>query len=148
MNMTSSESNNDYEIKNLDHLGIVSGVIKDLGIIKMIDDRLGLYEGENITAGETIAGMIINGLGFSQKPLSLVPQFFENCPLELLFRDGVTSDDFNRFKLSRVLDRAHTYGTELLFGEISLNICKQEQVDTTYNSEDTTSLTLTGYYLG
>jgi len=27
----------------------------------MIDERLGLSEGESLSAGETIAGMIING---------------------------------------------------------------------------------------
>ena len=93
-----------YEIKRLDHLGIVAGVIKDLNIIEMIDERLGQYEGETISAGETVAGMIINGLGFSNKPLSLTPLFFENCPLNRLFRDGVKAADFNRFKLGRVLE--------------------------------------------
>ncbi len=104
----------EYDIKRLDHLGIVAGVIKDLKIIEMIDERLGTYEDETLSAGETVAGMIINGLGFSNKPLSLMPLFFENCPLELLFRPGVKAEDFNRFKLGRVLDRCHRYGTELL----------------------------------
>ena len=29
------------KIERLDHLGIVASTIKDLGIIKMIDDRIG-----------------------------------------------------------------------------------------------------------
>jgi len=136
----------EYEIKRLDHLGIVAGVIKDLKLIEMIDERLGTYEGETVTAGETVAGMIINGLGFSNKPLSLVPLFFKNCPLEQLLRPGAKAEDFNRFKLGRVLDRCHSYGTELLFGEIALKVCQQEQVDTRFNSEDTTSFTLSGDY--
>lgn len=41
-----------YEIKSLNHLGIVAGVIKDLKIIEMIDERLGKFAGENISAGE------------------------------------------------------------------------------------------------
>jgi len=53
-----------------------------------------------------------------------------------------------RFKLGRVLDRCHRYGTELLFSEISLHVCKQEQVDTRFNSEDTISFTLDGNYAG
>ncbi len=40
-----------------------AGVIKDLKIIEMIDERLGTYDGETLSAGETVAGMIINGLG-------------------------------------------------------------------------------------
>lgn len=118
-----------------------------MNIVQLIDDRLGTFEGETLSAGETIAGMIINGLGFSNKPLSLTPLFFKHCPLSLLFHDGVKAEDFNRFKLGRVLDRCHGYGTELLFSEISLNVCRQEKVDTTYNSLDTTSFTLSGDYL-
>ena len=59
-----------YSIERLDHLGIISGVIKDLKIVELIDARLGIYEGETLSAGETVAGMVINGLGFSNKPLS------------------------------------------------------------------------------
>lgn len=135
-------------IERLDHLGIVAGVIKDLKIIELIDDKLGTYKGESLSVGETVAGMIINGLGFSNKPMSLTPLFFEHIPLELLFRKGVKADDFNRFKQGRTLDRCHSYGTELLFSEIALHVCEQEKVDTRFNSTDTTSFTLTGDYLG
>ncbi len=48
--------------------------------------------------------------------------------------------------MGRVLDRCYSYGTELLLSEISLNVCRQEQVDTRFNSEDTTSFTLSGNY--
>lgn len=131
----------------MDHLGIVAGVIKDLNIVELIDERLGVYPDESITAGESVAGMIINGLGFSNKPLSLTPLFFEHCPLSLLFREGVKASDFNRFKLGRSLDRCFDYGTELLFSEISLNVCQQEKVETRFNSLDSTSFTLSGDYL-
>jgi transposase len=67
------------EIKRLDHLGIVAGVIKDLKLIETIDQRLqkDKNDQEMITPGEAIAGMIMNGLGFSDRPLCLTPQFFE-----------------------------------------------------------------------
>ena len=145
--MSQENSTTNYSIERLDHLGIIAGVIKDLNIVELIDARLGTYEGESLSAGETVAGMIINGLGFSNKPLSLTPLFFKNCPLELLFREGVEADDFNRFKLGRILDRCHGYGTELLFAEISLAVCRHEKVDTRFNSLDSTSFTLSGDYL-
>ena len=135
-------------VERLDHLGIVAGVIKDLKIIELIDEKLGIYKDESISVGETVAGMIINGLGFSNKPMSLTPLFFEHIPLELLFREGVKADDFNRFKQGRTLDRCNGYGTELLFSEIALSVCQQEKVDTRFNSTDTTSFVLTGDYLG
>ena len=36
-----------------------------------------------------MAAIIINGLGFSDRPLTLTPQFFEKKALELFFRPGV-----------------------------------------------------------
>ena len=50
-------------VERLDHLGLVASVIKDLGIVEMIDARLGLHDQEEISAGEAVAGMILNGLG-------------------------------------------------------------------------------------
>lgn len=136
-----------YSIKRLDHLGIIAGVIKDLGLVELINQRLGTYDDETLSAGEVVAGMIINGLGFSQKPLSLTPLFFQQRPLELLFREGVQADDFNRFKLGRILDRCHRYGTESLFTEVAQVVCDHEKIDRRFNSLDTTSFNLSGEYL-
>jgi transposase len=77
------------KVERLDHLGVIAGVIKDVGLIDMIDTRIAPDDQEEITTGEAVAGMILNGLGFSNRPLSLTPQFFEGKPLDLLFREGV-----------------------------------------------------------
>ena len=134
------------QVSRLDHLGIVSGVIDDLGLVQAIDrrlqrDRNGL---EEISPGEAVKGMILNGLGFVSKPLSLTPRFFQNKPLELLFRTGVKADDFNRFKLGRTLEHIFEYGPDKLFGELSFDICLQEGVEQRFNSEDTTTFSVTG----
>jgi hypothetical protein len=68
---------------------MVAGVIQDLGIIDMIDSRIVPDEREEITTGEAIAGMIINGLGFSDRPISLTPWFFQGKALDILIREGV-----------------------------------------------------------
>ena len=91
-------------VERLDHLGVIAEVMKDLGLIDMIDARLVPDEQEGLTPGEAMAGMILNGLGFANRPLSLTPQFFANTPLGLLFREGVHAEMFNRFKLGRTLD--------------------------------------------
>ncbi|MCB9092758.1 MAG: IS1634 family transposase [Halobacteriovoraceae bacterium] len=134
------------EIKRIDHLGIVAGVIKDLGIIELIDSRISDHPKEEITTGEAVAGMIINGLGFSNRPLSLTPQFFQSKAMERLFRKGVDASYFNRFKLGRALDDCYQYGCSNLFAEISMTVCQKEKVDCRFNSEDTTSVSLTGEY--
>jgi transposase len=82
-------------VERLDHLGLIASVINDLGLVRMIDARLKPDEQEDITPGEAIKGMILNGLGFANRPLSLTPQFFAGKPLDLLFRPGIEADMFN-----------------------------------------------------
>ena len=91
----------EFEFSRLDHHGVVSGVIKDLGLIDEIDRLSGVHDQSQISHGEALAGMILNGLGFTDRPLSLSPQFFENKALGVLFREGVEASCFNRFKLGR-----------------------------------------------
>jgi transposase len=134
-------------VERLDHLGVVASVIKDLGLIEMIDARLLVHDQEEITAGEAVAGMILNGLGFSNRPLTLTPQFFANKPLDLLFHEGVRAEMFNRFKLGRTLDEAYGYGCDLLLSELALSVCRQEGIDARFNHLDTTSFALTGAYV-
>ena len=134
-------------VERLDHLGVIASVIKDVGLIDMIDSRLVPAAQEMITPGEAVAGMILNGLGFANRPLSLTPQFFANKPLDLLVRQGVDAEMFNRFKLGRTLDEVSAYGCDLLFGELAHAICAQEGIDLRFNHLDTTSFSLTGEYL-
>src|SRR5438105_13990159 len=91
-------------VERLDHLGIIAGVIKDVGIIEMIDARIVPDDQEDITTGEAVAGMILNGLGFSDRPLSLAPQLFANKPLALLVREGVSDEQLDRFTLATRVD--------------------------------------------
>src|SRR4030095_4076691 len=134
-------------VERLDHLGLIASVIKDIGLIDMIDRRLVPDEQEVITPGEAVAGMILNGLGFANRPLSLTPQFFANKPLDLLLRAGLDAKMFNRFKLGRTLDEASAYGCDLLFEELALAICAHEGIELRFNHLDTTSFALTGEYV-
>ena len=134
-------------VERLDHLGLIASVINDLGLVSLIDARLKPDDQEAITPGEAVKGMILNGLGFANRPLSLSPQFFANKPLDLLFRPDVKAEMFNRFKLGRTLDEVNTYGSDLLFSEIALVVCRQEAIDQRFNHLDTTSFSLTGDYV-
>src|SRR4029078_10881440 len=88
-------------VERLDHLGLITEIIKDIGLIDMINARLVPDRQEDITPGEAVAGMILNGLGSANRPLSLTPQFFANKPLDLLFRPDVKAEMLNRLKLGR-----------------------------------------------
>ena len=131
-------------VERLDHLGLIASTVKDLGLIDMIDARLVPDAQEEITPGEAIAGMLLNGLGFANKPMTLTPQFFANKPLDLLFRAGVHAEMFNRFKLGRTLDEVHAYGCDVLFSELALAVCEHEGIAQRFHHLDTTSLALSG----
>jgi transposase len=110
----------------------------------MIDTRLVPDTQEMITPGEAVAGMSLNGLGFAKRPLSLTPQFVANTPLDLLCREGIYAEMFNRLKLGRTLDAAYTYGCDRLFQELALAVCAQEGIDRRFNHLDTTSFSRSG----
>jgi transposase len=61
-----------------------------------------------LTPGAAVAGMMLNGLGFAHRPLSLPPQFFANKPLALWCREGLEAALFTRFQLGRTRDDAST----------------------------------------
>ena len=136
----------EFGIKRLDHHGITMGVIQDLNLISLIDERVGTFEDEKLSVGTRVAAMIINGLGFTDQPLSLVPEFFEELPIEHLFGDNITSEDFNRFNLARALDRVSGYGIETLFAEVAAHACAVSGVDLKTQALDTTTFSLTGEY--
>ena len=41
-------------VKNLDHLGIVAGLIDEIGIVELINQKLGVDNREKITTGQVI----------------------------------------------------------------------------------------------
>ena len=66
------------EVENLDHLGIIAGIIDELRIPEIVNERLGIEAQEKINNGQIVKAIILNGLGFVSRPLYLFPQFFRN----------------------------------------------------------------------
>ena len=132
--------------KRLDNLGIVMGTLREFGIIDLIDQKIGLNDQHNVSTGETIAAMVMNGLGFVSRPLSLTPHFFQTKALDILFSREIAPDELNRHRLGRALDDIHTYGCELLYSEIASSVCKQISINEKFTSLDTTSFSVSGEY--
>ena len=58
----------EIEIKNIDHLGIVAGIIDTIGLVEIINELIGQQPGEKISPGYVVKAMILNGLGFVSSP--------------------------------------------------------------------------------
>jgi transposase len=138
----------DAKIKNIDHLGIVAGLIDEIGIVETINSKLGIDPREKITAGILVKAILINGLGFVSRPLYLFSQFFDDKGIEILLGEDVESDYINDDKIGRVMDKLYKYGLNNLFIEIVLSVIKKFQIDTKYSHLDATSFHLHGEYKG
>jgi hypothetical protein len=90
--------------ERVDHLGLMAWMIQDCGLIRRIDARLLPDAQAEISPGEAVAGMILNGLGFAKRPLSLTPQVCANQPLDRLWRAGVDAPMCTRLKRGRTRD--------------------------------------------
>ncbi|MDJ1183767.1 DUF4277 domain-containing protein, partial [Roseofilum casamattae] len=76
------------EISNIDHLGLVAGIIDSIGMEGKINEILGEQRGEKISAGQVVKGMILNGLGLVSSPLYLFSKFFQGKAIEHLIGPG------------------------------------------------------------
>ena len=52
------------DVQDIDHLGIIAGIIDEIGIVEIIDKELGTHPQEKISAGQVVKAMIINCMGF------------------------------------------------------------------------------------
>ena len=136
----------DIEIKNLDHLGIVAGIIDDLGIVEKINEIVGIDSREKINSGQIVKAIILNGLGFVSRPLYLFSQFFEDKAIEHLLGEGIKAEELNDDKLGRTIDKLYRAGLSKLFLMIALDAIKRYQINTKYSHLDSTSIHLHGEY--
>jgi Domain of unknown function (DUF4277) len=57
-------------VERLDPLGVMASLLKDLGLMNMIDTRLVPDAQAMMTPGEAVVGMMLHGLGFAHRPFS------------------------------------------------------------------------------
>jgi hypothetical protein len=63
-----------YVAERLDHLGIVAGICREIGLAEYLDGLAGPTQ-QQVSIGTATVAMVLNGLGFSNRQLYLVPQF-------------------------------------------------------------------------
>ena len=141
--MSSSEK---IEIKNIDHLGIVAGIIDEIGIVKIINEKLGVDEREKISSGGVVKAMILNGLGMVSKPLYLFSKFYQDKPVEKLLGKGIKEEMLNDDKIGRVMDEIYKKGLTNIFILIVLEVIKKFKIKTEFAHLDSTSFHLHGEY--
>jgi transposase len=136
-----------YRSQILDHLGLVAGMFDELGIGDVVDKATQQNpEMRALTVGEAVKAMVLNGLGFANHALYLVPRFFENKPTSRLIAPRVTPAQLNDDALGRALDTLYAYGVTELYSLIAATAAKRLGLAATFAHLDTTSLHVDGRY--
>nr|WP_166156813.1 IS1634 family transposase [Neochlamydia sp. AcF84]NGY95419.1 hypothetical protein [Neochlamydia sp. AcF84] len=136
----------EYSSKDLDHLGIVSAMCDEINLVSMIDQLIPPDPRAIITTGECIKLMVINGLGFTSRPLYLEAQFYASKPVERLLGRACRSENISDDRLGRALDCCYEYGCDAIFSAIALQACSKFNVNKKFQHLDTTSMSVQGQY--
>jgi transposase len=140
-----------YETKILDHLGLVAGMFDKLQIGKTIDRSIEQdFDARNVSIGTLVKALVINGLGFANSRLYLIPDFFKNKPTELLLGEGILHEHLNDDATGRALDSIHAFGTTSLYSSIATIACNKLNPYNTLEKKfvhiDSTSFHVDGKY--
>ncbi len=134
------------QIENLDHLGLIASIIDELGLVELGDSELGRHCLQQISPGQVLKAMILNGLGFVSAPLYLFSEFFQGKPVEHLLGPGIRAEHLNDDRLGRVLDGLFSYGTTLFFLKAAMLAVERFAVKTEQVHLDSSSFALDGEY--
>lgn len=133
-------------VQNLDHLGIVAGLVDELGIVEQINQHLGEDPREQISPGVAVKAMILNGLGLMSAPLYLFEQFFQGKATEHLLGEGVLPEHLNDDRLGRVLDALYLGDLSRLFITICMAAAQKFGIERKSAHLDSTSFSVEGEY--
>ena len=135
------------DVQDIDHLGIIAGIVDEIGIVEIIDGLLGTHEQEVVSAGQVVKALILNCMGFLSSPLYLFSQFFEGKATEHLIGPGVQPEHLNDTRIGRVLEKLYRYGLTLVFVTIAMEVVKKFEIRLKGAHLDSTSFSVEGQYL-
>jgi transposase len=134
-----------YTNERLDHLGIVAGVCQEIGLAAWLDAQ-DPSNRQQVSVGTATVAMILNGLGFSNRQLYLVPQYFANKPVEHLLGAGISAEMLNDDCLGRTLDWLYAHDPTKLFAGIASRARQIFEIKAQQVHVDTTSFSVSGQY--
>jgi transposase len=136
-----------YETKTIEQLGLVAGMYDELGVGALIDELIPQdFEQRQVTIGQAVKAMVLNGLGFANRRLYLTPHFFHNKPTEHLLGPGITPALLNDDTLGKALDKLYDYGVSELYSLIAARAVTRLGLKPKVGHQDITSFHVDGDY--
>jgi transposase len=102
-------------------------------------------EMRDLTVEEAVKAMVLNGLGFINQALYLVPRFFQHKPTSRLISPRVPPEQLNDDALGRPLETLYASGVTELYSLIAATAAKRLGLRPAYAHLDTTSFHVDGH---
>lgn len=134
------------QVETIDHLGLVAGIVDELGLVELTDELLPGHHQNCISNGQVLKAMVLNCFGFLSAPLYLFSEFFESKSTEHLLGEGIKASYLNDDRIGRVLDKLSKFGTTTFFLKASLQGVERYEVDTEQCHLDSSSFSVEGDY--
>lgn len=99
-----------------------------------------------VSHGEALVAMIINGLGFHSRTLHMFPQFFADKPTERLLRPSILPEHLNDDALGRCLDALFEADVSALYQVMAEQVVARLGLNSTAVHLDITSFHVDGAY--
>lgn len=115
----------EIQVKDIDPEGIVAGIIDQMGWVDAINELAGVHSLEQVSTGQVLKAMILNGLGFVAAPLYLFSQFFEGKATEQMLGEVVKPEYLNDDRLGRALDKLYALGVTQVFTNLAMKGAQQ-----------------------
>jgi transposase len=136
-----------YEIKHLNHLGLVAGFCSEIGLVDYINEQFpNQVTDKPMSYGHCLQAMILNGLGFTSQTLYLQSDFFKDKPCEKLLGKGIQPKHINDAVLGRSLDKFYEFGVSKLYMGLAEKVVEHLGLDISCHHLDSTSFHVDGDY--
>lgn len=135
----------EYKTQDLGHPGLVAGMCRELKIAETIDRLLPPTQ-KQISHGNAVCAMVLNGPGFVNQQLCLIPEFFRNKPAGRLLGEGIAAEQLNDDTLGRTTDAIHEAGPAEIYGAVASETCHISGLRPRFAHMDSTSFHTDGRY--
>lgn len=136
-----------YSSSRLDHLGLVAGMCQEVGVSSLIDSYFpNQSQTKQVSYGQLVVAMILNGLGFVGRTLHMYPEYFADKPVERLIGSGIKAEQINDDALGRCLDKLYETGVSSIYQALGERTVSYLGLNVESTHLDSTSFHVDGKY--
>lgn len=120
---------------------------KEVQVAKLIDASLPEQSlDKNISFGQLVEAMILNGLGFVVRTLHMYPEYFKERPAERFLGEGIKAEHINDDALGRCLDALYDAGVSGTYQTLSASVVELLNLPCEGIDLDSTNIHVDGNY--